>query len=135
MKQVTNLKALDFTREKIVNLMGVFPEGVLCDIDFSGFFDVAFDRHISSIVRFVVDRLAKLVLFVSVAEADDSPAPTLRSSLLSPLLPLSLILGNSLPRVIDGCWFSSISHFGMFAKSISDCTIFFGAFSLLIILE
>ena len=137
MKQVTNLKALDFTREKIVNLMGVFPEGVLCDIDFSGFFDVAFDRHISSIVRFVVDRLAKLVLFVSVAEADDSPAPTLRSSLLSPLLPLPLILRNSLPNscVIDGCWFSSISHFATFTKSLSDCTISIGVFSLYIILE
>ena len=46
----------------------------------------------------MVDRPAKLVLFVSVAEADDSPAPTLRSSLLSPLVPLPLILGNSLPN-------------------------------------
>ena len=137
MNQVTNLKSLGFTRERIANLLGVFPEVVLCDIDFSGFFDVAFDPHISSIVRFVVDRVAKLVLFVSVAEADDSPAPTLRSSLLSPLLPLPLILGNSLPNscVTDGCWFSSISHFAMFTKSISDCTILFDAFSLLIILE
>ena len=137
MKQVTNLKSLGFTRERIAELLGVFPEVVLCDIDFSGFFDVAFDPHISSIVRFVVDRVAKLVLFVSVAEADDSPAPTLRSSLLSPLLPLPLILGNSLPNscVTDGCWFSSISHFAMFTKSISDCTIFFDAFSLFIILE
>ena len=41
-----------------------------------GFFDDAFDLHISSIVRFLVGRVAKLVLFVSVAEADDSPAPT-----------------------------------------------------------
>ena len=137
MNQVTNLKSLGFTRERIANLLGVFPEVVLCDIDFSGFFDVAFDPHISSIVRFVVDRVAKLVLFVSVAEADDSPAPTLRSSLLSPLLPLPLILGNSLPNscVTDGCWFSSISHFAMFTKSINDCTISFGAFSLFIILE
>ena len=95
-KQVTNLKSLGFTRERIAKLLGVFPEVVLCDIDFSGFFDVAFDPHISSIVRFVVDRVAKLVLFVSDAEADDSPAPTLRSSLLSPLLPLPLISGNSL---------------------------------------
>ena len=47
----------------------------LCDIDSSGFFDVDSDPHISSIVHFVVDRLAKLVLFVSVTEADDSPAP------------------------------------------------------------
>ena len=82
--QVTNLKSLDFTWERIANLLGVFPEVVLCDIDFSGFFDVAFDPHISSIVRFVVDRVAKLVLFVSVAETDDSPATTLRrSSLIS----------------------------------------------------
>ena len=95
MNQVTNLKSLGFTRERIANLLGVFPEVVLCDIDFSGFFDVAFDPHIFSIAPFVVDRVAKLVLFVSVAEVDDSPAPTLRrSSLLSPLLPLPLILGT-----------------------------------------
>ena len=43
MNQVTNLKSLGFTRERIANLLGVFPEVVLCDIDFSGFFDVAFD--------------------------------------------------------------------------------------------
>ena len=137
MNQVTNLKSLGFTRERIANLLGVFPEVVLCDIDFSGFFDVAFDPHISSIVRFVVDRVAKLVLFVSVAEADDSPAPTLRSSLLSPLLPLPLKLGNSLPNscVTDGYWFSSINHFAIFTKSISECIIFFDVFSLLIILE
>ena len=106
MNQVTNLKSLGFTRERIANLLGVFPEVVLCDIDFSGFFDVAFDPHISSIVRFVVDHVAKpVLLFVSFAEADDSPAPTLKSSLLSPLFPLPLILGNSLPNscVTDGC--------------------------------
>ena len=119
MKQVTNLESLGFTRERIAKLLGVFPEVVLCDIDFSRFFDVAFNPHISSIVHFVVDRVAKLVLFLSVAETDDSPAPTLRSSLPSPLLPLSLILGNSLPNscVTDGYWFSSISHlFTMFTK-------------------
>ena len=55
------------------------------------FFDVAFDPHFLSVVRFVVDRVAKLVLFVSVAEADDSPAATLRSSLLSPLLSNSCV--------------------------------------------
>ena len=59
--QETNLKSLGFTRERIANLMGVFPEVVLCGIGISGFFDVAFDSHISSIVRFVVDRVAKLV--------------------------------------------------------------------------
>ena len=87
MNQVTNLKSLGFTWKRIASLLGVFPEVVLCDIDFRGFFDVAFDPHISSIVRFMVDRVAKLVLFVSVAEADDLQAPTLKSSsLLSPLL-------------------------------------------------
>ena len=130
-------KSTGFSRKRIANLLGVFPEVVLCNIDFRGFFDVAFDVHISSIVRFVVDRVTKLVLFVWVAEADDSPAPNLRSSLLSPLLPPPLTLGNSLPNycVTDGCWFSSISHFDMFTKSINNCTISFGAFSLLIILE
>ena len=69
--------------------------------------------------------------FVLVAEADDSPAPTLKSLLLSPFLPPPLILGNSLPNscVIDGCWFSSICPFVRFTKSINDCTISFGAFS------
>ena len=66
MKQVTNLKLLSFTRERIAKLLGFFSEAVLCDIDFSGFFDVAFDPHISSIVCFVVDRVVKLILFVSV---------------------------------------------------------------------
>ena len=40
-------------------------------IDFCGFFDVAFDPHILSVVCFVIDHVAKLVLFASVAEADD----------------------------------------------------------------
>ena len=71
MNQVTNLKSLGFTRERIANLVGVYPEVVLCDIDFHGFFDVAFNPHIFLIVNLVVDRVAKLVLFVSVAEADD----------------------------------------------------------------
>ena len=43
MKQVTNLKSLGFTQERITKLLGVFPEVVLCDRDFNGFFDVAFD--------------------------------------------------------------------------------------------
>ena len=65
MNQVTNLKSLVFTRERIADLLGVFPEAALCDIDFRGLFDVAFDPHISSIIRFTVDRVTKLVLFVS----------------------------------------------------------------------
>ena len=136
-KWVTNLKSLGFTRERTANLLGVFPDVVLCDMDFRGFFDVAFDHHIFSIVCFVEDRVAKLVLFVSVAEADDSPAPTLKGSLLSSRLPPPLILGNNLPNscVTNGFSFSSISHFSMFTKSVNDCIIFFGAFSLFISLE
>ena len=53
-----------FTWKRIANLLGVFPEVVLCNIDFHGFFDVAFDPHISLIFCFMVDRVAKLVLFV-----------------------------------------------------------------------
>ena len=33
MNQVANLKSLGFTRERIANLLGGFPEIVLCDID------------------------------------------------------------------------------------------------------
>ena len=61
MKNVTNLKSLGFTRERIAKLLGVFPEVVLCDIDFSVLFDVAFDPQISSIVRFVVDRVVIII--------------------------------------------------------------------------
>ena len=61
LNQVTNLKSLGFAWKRIANLLGVFPEVVLRDIDFCGFFDVGFDPHISSIVRFVVDRVANLV--------------------------------------------------------------------------
>ena len=32
MNQVTNLDTLGFTRERIGNLLGVFPEVILCDI-------------------------------------------------------------------------------------------------------
>ena len=126
MNQVTNLKSLGFTWKRVASLIEVFPDDdndfVLCDIDFCGFFYAALDPHYSSIVRLMVDRVAKLVLFVSVAEADDSPAPTLKSSLLSPLLPPPLVLGNSLPNfcVTDGCWFSSTCPFTMFPKSIKD---------------
>ena len=105
MNQATNLKSLGFRWKRISNLLGVFPKVVLCVIDFRGFFDVAFDSHISSIVRFVEDHVAKLVFFVSVAEADDSPAATLISFLLSLLLHPPLVLGNSLPNscLTNGC--------------------------------
>ena len=80
MKNVTNLKSLGFTWKRIAKLLRVFHEVVLCNIDISGFFDVAFDPHISSIACLVADCVAKLVLSVattSVAETDDSPATTL----------------------------------------------------------
>ena len=105
LNQVTNLKSLGIKWKKIVNLVGVFPGVALYNIDFRGFFDVAFDLHISSNECFVVDRAAKLVLFVSVSEAVDSPASILRNYLLSPLLPSPLVMRNSLPNSCgtDGC--------------------------------
>ena len=70
MNRVTNLKSPSFTRKKVANLLGVFPDVVSCIIDFCSFFDVVFDSRISSVVSFVVDPVAKLVLFLSDAEAD-----------------------------------------------------------------
>ena len=138
MNQVTNMKLLSFKWKRIANLLGFFPEVVLCIIDFRGFFHDAFDPHIYLIVRFVIDHISKLVFFLSVAEADDSPVPPLRSSLLSPLLStLCTRQSNSLHNfcIRDGCWFSFISPFAMFIKSINDCPISFEAFSLFIIQE
>ena len=60
MNQV-NLKSLDFTWKRIANLLVVFPDVVSCDIDFLSFFAVAFDPLISWTIRFVVDRVVKLV--------------------------------------------------------------------------
>ena len=127
MNQVTNLPSLGFKKERTAKILEV-----LCDIDFCDFFDVAFDPHIFPIPCFVVDRVPKLVLLVSVAEADDTSSPTLRTSLFSPL-----ILENSLPKpcVTDGGWVSSISLFVMLNKSINDSTISFGVFLLFITLE
>ena len=50
MKQVTNLQSLGFAQERIANLLGIFPEVALCFM--RGFFDVAFDPHFFSVVRF-----------------------------------------------------------------------------------
>ena len=138
MNQVPNLKSLGFTGERIAKLLGVFPEVVLCDIDFRGFFDAAFDSHIFSIIRLVVDRpCCKTSIICISCRSRLITAPTLKSSLLLSLLHLPLILGNSLANscVTNGCWFSYISHFAMLTKSISDCTTFFDAFPLFIILE
>ena len=66
-KQVANLISLGFRRERIAKFLGFFAEVVLCDIDFSGFFDVAFDPHISSIIRFVVGRVAKLINIICIS--------------------------------------------------------------------
>ena len=57
---------------------------------------LSFLSHISAIVHFVVDGVAKLVFVSGSVEADDSPAPTLWSSLLSASLPPHFLLGNSL---------------------------------------
>ena len=38
---IKQVSKLGFTRERIAKLLGVFPGVVLCDIDFSGFFDDA----------------------------------------------------------------------------------------------
>ena len=61
-------------------ILEIFPEVVL--LDFCGFFDVAlFNPHISFIIHFVVG-VVKLVLPVaSVADTDNSLAPTLSSVL------------------------------------------------------
>ena len=59
--------------------------------------------------------------FVSiVVEADDSPAPTLWTSLFSSLLSLPLVLGDSFSNACRavGCWFLSITRFAMSVKSI-----------------
>ena len=82
---------IGFYMEKNSKFTGSFSWSFLCDIHFRAFCDVAFDPHIYSIVRFVLDRAAKLILFVSVAEINDSQASTLRSSAFSPLLPPHLI--------------------------------------------
>ena len=66
LNQLTNLKSLSFTWKIIANLVGVFPQVVLCHRDFRDFFDT----HISSVVRFVVDRVEKLKLFVSVVNPE-----------------------------------------------------------------
>ena len=58
MNQVKNLKSLGFIWKRIANLLGVLPDVVLCDIDFCGFCGIIFDPHISSVVRFVLDRVA-----------------------------------------------------------------------------
>ena len=125
MNQVINLNSLGFTWKRIANLLGVFPEVFLCDIDFRAFCDVAFNPHIYSIVHFVLVHATKLVLFVSVAEVNDSQAsnPKKLSAFASPPS-TPYILGNSLPNSCetDTYWFSCISLFVMFTKSINHCT-------------
>ena len=106
--------------KKVANLLGVsasFWSSHFCNRPFGG-------------------RSVEKLLFVSViVEAFNSPAPTLESSLLSPPLLLSLVVGDSLSNSCwaDGCWFSSISPFATFSKSINDFTISFGEFSLFMI--
>ena len=105
MNQVANLKSLSFTWKRIASLLGVFPEVILYDIDFRGFFDVAFYPPYFFNRPFCGRPCCKTnVICIS------SPTLRLRSSLLSPLLLPPLILGNSLPNssITGGCWFSSL---------------------------
>ena len=131
MNQVTNLELLGLTRERIANLLGVFPEVVLCDIDFRGFFDVAFDP--------ICGRPCCKTSIICISCRSrwfTSTNPKKLTALTSP--PSTSYTGEySLPNscVTHGCWFSSINHFAMFTKSINDCTFSFGAFSPFIVLE
>ena len=86
-------------------------------------------------ICFVVDSVAKLIFESVVIESDDLPSPTLWSSLISFPVPPPLALGNSLSNSCwtVGYWFSCISPFTMFTKSINNFTISFGAFSLFMI--
>ena len=95
-----------------------------------------FATLIFAIIYFVVDGVAKLVFVSVVVKADNSPAPTLWSSLLSPTLLPALVPGNSLSNSCwaDGCWFSSISPFAMVSKSLDNFIASFGAFSIFMIL-
>ena len=137
MNQETNLQPLGFTQERVSKFTRGFSWGSFIHQRLPWFSWCCFWPPYFSVVRFVVDRTAKLVLFVSDAEADDSPAPNQGSSLSSALFLPPLTLGNSLFNscVTDGYWFSSINHFVVFTKSLNDCTISFVAFSLFIILE
>ena len=114
MSQETNLKSLGFTWKK-QQIYWKSPQ--------------IFDPHISTIFHFVVDDVWKIVFVSVIVGEDDSPAPTLWSSLLSPFLPPP----HSNSYWTDGCWFSPISPFVMFTKSINDFTIPFGIFSLFLI--
>ena len=63
MNQATNLKSLGFTWRKVADLLVISTE--------------VFNPHISVIVRFVVNGVAKLLFESVLVEADDSPSPTL----------------------------------------------------------
>ena len=67
LNQVASLKSLGFTWERIANLTGSFCWGCFMRHTLSGFFDDAFDPHISSIVCFLVDRVAKLVYIICIS--------------------------------------------------------------------
>ena len=138
MNQVTNLKSLGFTRERITNLLGGFPEVVLCDIDRLQWFlwccfwcPYFFNRPFCG--RTCCKTSIICISYWSRWFTNTNPKKL--TAFTSP--PSTFIVGNSLPNscVADGCWFSFISRFVMFTKSISDCTIFFGPASLLIIVE
>ena len=121
MNQVRNLKSLGFTWKKKANLFRVSPSfwfPCFCNRPFCGRW------------------CCKTSICISYCVGRCSTAPTLWSSLLSSFLPPALVLGNSFSNSYwtDGCWFSFISPFAMFAKSINDFTISFGTSSLFMIL-
>ena len=114
MNQIINLKSLDFTRKKIANLLGVsksFWSPYFCNRPFCG-------RKCCKTSTNITCCRSRWFIYTT----------TLWSSLLSPALPPPLVLENSFSNSwwTDGCYFSSISPFAMFAKSINDFTIYFG---------
>ena len=133
MNQVTNLKSLASTWKKIANLVGVFSEIALWDIDFRGFFDVAFDPHHLFCSRPCCK--TGIICISCWSRWFTSTNPKKLSAL--PVLPPPFVLGKVIPNscVADVCWLQSFSPFAMFVKPINNCTISFKRFSVLVIQE
>ena len=106
MNQVTNLKSLGLTWKNPANLQGVsisFWSPYFCNCLLCG------------------RQCCKTNISISwCREADNSPAPTWWSSLLSSPLPPPLVFGNSFSNFCYGCLSSFISSFAILAKSIND---------------
>ena len=107
------MKSLDFTREKIANLLGVsksFWSPYFCNRPFCGRRCRKTSTNITCCRSrwFIYNNPMKVSAFTC--------------------LPPPLVLKNSFSNSCwtDGCYFSSISPFAMFAKFINDFTIYFG---------